>query len=93
MADRFKNVWVVDAASANPVTDELTCIQSIRWVGGQAGDEVEIADIDGNVLWASIAEVNDFVDNDNSIDIRLEDGFIVPTLDSGVLYIYIRARV
>lgn len=90
---RNKNVWVIDTASAAPVTTELTCVQSIRWVGAQAGDEAEITDIDGGLVWSSIAAVNDYVDNDNAIDIRLEDGFIVPTLGAGLLYVYIRARV
>lgn len=88
--ERNQNVWRVD--TTGDVTSDLADVQSIRWVGGQSGDEVEIADADGNIVWSSIAAANDFVDNDNSIDLRLPGGFSVPTLDGGILYVYVRAR-
>ncbi len=93
---RFGHVWVIDSAGSSLVTDEYSDIQTIRWVGGDAADVAEIADADGNVIWASIAaaaaSADDFIDTDNDINLVLQKGFIVPTLGGGKLYLYLRAR-
>lgn len=92
--ERHKNVWVIDTAGAALVTEELTDIQSVRWVGGTtAGHHATIVDVNGDVVWDSVADAANFVDESVGIDIRLEDGFAVTVLQSGTLYIYIRARV
>ena len=79
--------FVVNAASPNMVRTEVLSILEIRWVGASAaGDEVIIKDSLDHVLWHSVA-CGEF--NLECSDLRREwkNGFKVPTLDSGVLYV------
>lgn len=85
-----QKVWVIDTAAATNVTDAPVEIVGVRYVGNTtASDDAEIADGDGNVIWAAKGAAKD-AEIDSQIRFRSNNGFRVPTLDSGKLYIYLR---
>lgn len=76
------NVWVIDTASATNVTDDMVLIDTIRWVA--AAGNAEIADGEGNVVWASDSALTT---EESRAYLKLK-GLRVPTLGGGVLYLY-----
>lgn len=90
MANALKNrIWIVDTAHAtNMVTTANLYVKKIRWVdeAGTAGDNAEIQDASGNVLWSSVEAGANYVEGDQ-VERWWYGGFKVPTLDGGILYI------
>jgi len=79
---------IVTLESSTPVRTESTTVKQIRWIGAEAaGDECIIEDLDGNILWDSVAAGESYVEAD-TLDREWPGGFKVTTLDSGVLRIY-----
>lgn len=82
------NPWVIDTASSTTVLSRgwrLTRI-AVRWVGGSAaGHQAIINDASGRLLWKSVANGANYVEAD--VIKQEAQGLIVPTLDSGTLYI------
>ena len=68
-------------------TEELT-VPQIRWVGAtSAGHQCIIQDKNDNILWHSVAAGSNYVESD-TVRREWKGGFKVPTMDSGILYIY-----
>jgi hypothetical protein len=87
--DLTKNPWIIDTPSALGLTELVLKVKSLRWVGATtAGHECVVQDGKGRVRWTSVADGANFVDSDL---VEQEDagwpGLIVPTLDSGTLYL------
>ena len=79
---------IVSAASADKQDNGDTFISHIRWVGATtAAHEAIIKDGNGDVFWRSVANAANYVESDHLERTALE-GFSVPTLGSGTLYIY-----
>lgn len=91
MANELRDhVWVVDTASATLVEATSMRIQTIRWIGATtAGHEAIIKNGRGKIVWASVANAANFLDESHGLDFRTQDGFAVTTLGSGLLYIYL----
>lgn len=85
----FDQVWVIDTASAsNITTDDPIVLESVRWVGGTtAGHTATIADAAGNVIWSAVATGANYTE-ESDVPMRVVGGIRVPTLASGVLYLY-----
>lgn len=84
------HVWVIDTAGAALIASEEIRIDHVRWVGATtAGHQAEIANGAGQVMWASVASGANFLEESHGLDLRVRDGFSVPTLGSGKLYIYL----
>lgn len=96
MANSYtKSPIIIDTSVSSDITGLLAGfkagmplkIGTIRWVGAGAGDDVLITDMSDRPLWVSKATAANFVDNSR---IRQRwNGFKVPTIDGGVLYIYL----
>jgi len=95
MANSYKNQrYILDTAGDTLLKAALTpgrgelVINGIRWVGSTtAGHLCVILDEDGVVLWESIASGANYVEKD-SIEMYWPLDFSLPTLGSGVVYIY-----
>lgn len=85
--DLTYNPLVIDTAAATTLISYPIFVKSIRWVGATtAGHTVSVQDPDGNVLWSSVAGGSNNIEAD-LIERIWQDGFAVPTLQSGTLYI------
>lgn len=63
-------------------------ITGIRWVGATtATHQAIITNSDGRVIWESVCNAANFVDESNIL-FWLRDGLLIDTLDSGTLYVY-----
>ncbi len=86
-------IWVVDTVDADVIADNAIKVKSVRWVGGIASvatDAVIIRDPTTNtVLWESLASGANYVE-EALLETWWPNGFEVPTLDTGVLYITMR---
>lgn len=78
-------VWKIDTVGV--LAAKLVHVRGIRWVSksATAGDDVEIKDASGRVIWASVASGSNYVEADNAL--RAVYGFEVTVLDSGTLYL------
>ena len=86
--DITANPWKIDTASGTAVsTDNNLQIKFVRWVGAAtAGDQCVIQDEDATTFWDAFANATNYTERD---ELNLKrNGIIVPTLDSGTLYIY-----
>ena len=83
---------VVNAPSVNPIKTNAFNITKIRWVGGSAaGHQAKVYDNLGNPKFATIAAGANYVESESyEVQPLACQGLVVPTLDSGVLYIYIQ---
>ena len=81
--------WVIDTASATLLYAKLIHCRGIRWVSKSAtsGDDVEIQDAEGHVVWKSVANAANYVEADTLT--RSIYGLQVPVLDSGELFLEI----
>lgn len=90
MANVYRDqVWIIDTASATPITEDDVYIQALRWVStaASAGDEVVVTNADGDTVWQSFATGANYIE-ESQVPLRITDGLAVPTLDSGILYLY-----
>lgn len=87
--DTSTTPWILDTASATPITTETLRPRGIRWIGATtAGHECILQDQAGRRKWHSVAGGANHVEADdlNGID-NLWDGVILATLGSGVVYL------
>lgn len=90
MANELRNnhVWVVDTAHAtNFVTQDNCFVKTIRWAG-RVGTAT-IANAQDKVVWEAAAA--DSAPESYIDGLSLSQGFKVPTLGGGRLYIYLSA--
>lgn len=81
---------MVDTADAAAILSDWADVRSIQWIGGTtAGHEAIVQDKDGRVLWRRLA-----TGANQNFDTEFEgrfgrhvNGLLVPTLQSGILYI------
>lgn len=92
--DLTGNTWKIDTASATPIITQDVYIESIRWVGATtAGHAAIVTDnrTSPDTKFSSLANGANFIDEKSYIgapsNSRCLGGIIVPTLDSGILYI------
>lgn len=80
-------VWKIDTPSPNFLYIGLIHIRAIRWVSKTAtvGDDVEIQDGEGRIVWKSVANSVIYVKADTVT--RHIVSVKVPVLDSGELFI------
>jgi hypothetical protein len=83
------NVWVIDTASADPISTDDIYIHALRWVStaASAGDQVVVTNAAGDVVWEAFATGANYTE-ESQVPLRITDGLAVPTLDSGILYLY-----
>lgn len=92
MANTLGNrVWSIDTVDAGTVDDRHVFVKTVRWTGGVAGGDVATIDdpISGEVLWTSVAAAVNNVEAE-LMETTWPNGFGVPTLATGVLYITLR---
>lgn len=78
-------VWIIDTAGT--ITTAHVHIQHIRWVKATtAGHQCIITNANDKEVWADVASGVNYVSADR-IELSLQGGFKVPTLESGKLYI------
>lgn len=84
----FEHRWVLDTASATPVTQDVI-EATIRWVApaASAGDRVEIQDKNGDPVWESVASGANYVE-ESPFSFHA-DGLIFATNEGGgKVYLY-----
>ena len=80
---------VVSSGGATVLVSSDISIDKVRWVGATtAGHAVEIKDSAGNSKFKSIATGSNYVESETFTTPLDCNGLVVPTLDSGVLYVY-----
>lgn len=87
-----EHVWVIDTASATPITTDYVRLSIVRWVvtaAGVATDNVQIADSDGNVIWEAVNTGGTAQFDEESGAPFICRGLTVPVLDRGKLYLYL----
>ncbi len=86
--DLTQNPWIIDTAASTTIsTDNNLKLNYVRWVNATtSGHQCVIQNEDGMVIWESYANAANYVERDQLK--RTINGMIVPTLDSGKLYIY-----
>ena len=84
--------WVVDTVDADVIADNFMIVKSVRWVAGLnsvANDALIVRDpVTNTTLWEATASGANFTEEslyDHPITWR--NGFEVPTLARGILYI------
>lgn len=83
--ETFATFWKLDTIGT--VSEEVTYIEGIRWVGGSAaGHQLQLSDVDGNIVWESIANGANFVD-ESHIPLKT-NGLTLLTRGSGTVYVY-----
>ena len=93
MANSLNNrLWVVDTVDADVIDGRAVNVKSIRWAGGTASvatDAIIIRDpSDNTTLWESTASGANYIEESlYDQPVRWRNGFEVPTLDVGILYI------
>ncbi|HDZ27008.1 hypothetical protein LCGC14_0690210 [marine sediment metagenome] len=85
-------LWVVDTVDADVIDDKNMRVKSIRWIGGAtsaAAEAVVIRDPTTNTtLWETTASGANYVEESlYNPPLWWVNGFEVPTLDNGTLYI------
>lgn len=92
MASTSYPVVVSSAGNSVLVSTDIS-IDKVRWVGATtAGHQVEIQDQNGNSKFKSTATGSNYVESETFTTPLDSQGLVVPTLDSGVLYVYILNR-
>lgn len=86
--DTYGRVWKIDTAGSTVLHPGPFRAQSVRWVSpaAEAGHALTIQDSNGKELWRSLASGANHLDGER-LDTWWNQGFKVPTLDSGTLYI------
>jgi len=87
-------VWILDTASATAVSTDVIRPYSMVWVSATAapGDLCIVQDKNGKEIWRSVApgpnfDGDEFRAPDKSFNMQ---GFILQTLSSGTLRVYLR---
>jgi len=86
-------LWFVDTIDADVIDNRHLFVKSVRWVGGAtsaAGNALIIRDpVTNTTLWESTASGANYVEKDLE-ETSWPNGFEVPTIDVGNLYITLR---
>ena len=90
------NPWVIDTAGSANLRTAWSDIRRILWVapGSVAGDEANVQDQNSNVIFrrlATGANTSVFEEYEERFG-RPVNGLKVPTLGSGILYIFFATR-
>lgn len=84
------NPIIVDTAGATALTNYIFTATKIRWVSGDAAsDAVSVQDRHGAVKFAAEASGANYTESEHFDPPLIFDGLLVPTLGSGVVYIYV----
>ena len=86
--DTSRRPWSLDTAAV--ISTDRIRVQSLKWVtltGGVDGDNVNIEDANGEIIWQSInvAATDEFIDTDYPY--ADFEGFEVAVIDRGILYV------
>lgn len=87
--DLLGNPWKIDTAGAGAVVDDMVYVKSVRWVSETAvgGDNVSVTDpVTSRVLWEAVAAGANYTE-EALIESWWRNGFAVPTIGSGTLYV------
>jgi hypothetical protein len=86
--EAYGRVWRIDTPGAGVLHPGPFHVQHVRWVAPAANPDqaVIIQDANGKDLWKSRANGPNFVDH-AKLDSWWNQGFKVPTLDTGELFI------
>jgi len=91
---RDGRVWNIDSPGGSVITQQLLSISKIRWISdtASAGDDAIIQNAAGVELWRSRATGPNYVEESEALTqwSTPVQGLIVPTLDSGELFIHLR---
>ena len=84
-------VWSIDTVDTDAVDDRHVFVKTVRWTGGaNAADAATIDDpISGAILWTSLAAAVNNIEAE-LMETTWPNGFGVPALTTGVLYITLR---
>ena len=83
------NPIIIDTADAGAVDTKSRTIVGIRWVNATtASHTAVIHNADGEVVWSCAATGAGFT-HESRIKLQVTGGYKVPTLASGILYIYL----
>lgn len=83
-----KSPIIVDTADAAMVLTRTMSVRGIRWVNATtASHTAVIQDADSRVVWSAAASGAGYTE-ESRIRMQWQGGFKVPTLASGILYIY-----
>lgn len=81
------NPLVIDTAGAGVLRTDHRVLRRVRWVGATtAAHAAVVQDAAGNLKWRSVASGSSYVEADTPNIAML--GLVVPTLGSGILYLY-----
>jgi hypothetical protein len=87
-------VWIIDTASATPVSTDFLRVALIVWEAGTvaaAGDECKVTDAAGNVVYDVFGTGADFEEFPRTLPRFFSmSGLAVPTLAHGKVYIYMQ---
>lgn len=84
----IKSPLIVDTADAGAVSAKTISVIGVRWVNATtASHTAVIQDADSRVIWSCAATGAGFT-HESNIPFTLSGGWKVPTLASGILYIY-----
>ena len=82
--------WVIDTVDADVIADNAIKVKSVRWAAttlSVATDAVVIRDpVNNDTLWETTASGANYVE-EALLETWWKNGFEVPTLDRGILYI------
>ena len=88
--NRGGNPWIIRKGSPAALTAGRLEPMLVRWVGPRiTGDQVQILNAAGNVVWASSARQG-LPEADDSMRGETWTGVTIPTMDSGTLYLTYR---
>jgi len=83
-----RDPMIIDTPGVSVLRTDPIRVRGIRWVGATtAGHQAIVTDQFGTIKWHSIANGGNNVEGDRLDNERLWSGLIVPTLESGKLYI------
>lgn len=88
------NPLIIDTVSATVLTNYLFTATKIRWVSGDAAsDTISVQDRHGAVKFAAEATGANYSESEHFDPPLLFDGLLVPTLSSGIIYIYVASSI
>ncbi len=92
--DITANPLYIDTAAAGSVTTITFVITKVRWVGATtAGHTVSVRNGNSQVLFAAEATGANYTESEHFDPPLIVESLIVPTLASGILYIYCKSKI
>lgn len=94
--DLTGNPWVLDTASATKLWSGPTYVVGMEWHPAAMDDDLEVQDALGNTKWKIRAASPATDDLSTGLEVwslsetkAPWDGFLLKTIDSGTLYVYV----